>query len=148
MLFLIDRFLPNLNDAEIDIILVERRTFCFSTNLPAFGDGCDVDQWWLRVLELRSPSGSKLFTSLSKLIKILLILPCDQTPVERIFSMVNKIHTKYRPSIQNNTVCALLTCKINSKVPCGQTDIPNKLAKQVKTATMRRNHYFKEHTTV
>ena len=65
-----------------------------------------------------------------------------------VFSMVNKIHTKYRPSIQNNTVCALLTCKINSKVPCPQTDIPNKLAKQVKTATMSRNRYFKEHTTV
>ena len=148
VLFLIDRFLPDLNDAEIDIILEEWRTFCFSTNLPAFGDGCDVDQWWLRVLELRSPSGSQLFTSLSKLIKILLILPCDQAPVERVFSMVNKIHTKYRPSIQNNTVCALLTCKINSKVPCPQTDIPNKLAKQVKTATMSRNRYFKEHTTV
>ena len=118
VLFLIDRFLPDLNDAEIDIILEEWRTFCFSANLPAFGDGCDVDQWWLRVLELRSPSGSQLFTSLSKLIKILLILPCDQAPVERVFSMVNKIHTKYRPSIQNNTVCALLTCKINSKVPC------------------------------
>ena len=30
----------------------------------------------------------------------------------------SKFHTKYRPSIQNNTVCALLTCKINNKVPC------------------------------
>ena len=100
------------------------------------------------MLELRSPSGSQLFTSLSKLIKILLILPCDQAPVERVFSMVNKIHTKYRTGIQNNTVCALLTCKINSKVPCPQTNIPNKLAKQAKTATMRRNCYFKEHTTV
>ena len=100
------------------------------------------------MLEIRSPSGSRLFTSLSKLIKILLILPCDQAPVERVFSMVNKIHAKDRPSIQNNTVCALLTCKINSKIPCTQTDIPNKLAKQVKTATMLRNRYFKEHTTV
>ena len=97
------------------------------------------------MLELRSPSGSRLFTSLSKLIKILLILPCDLAPVERVFSMVNKIHTKDRPSIQNNTVCAL---KINSKIPSTQTDIPNKLAKQVKTATMLRNRYFKEHTTV
>ena len=115
VLFLIDRFLPQLNDAEIDIILEEWRTFCFSTNLPAFGDGCDVDQWCLRVLELRSPSISQLFTSLSKLINILLILPCDQAPVKRVFSIVNKIHTKYRSSIQNNTVCTLLTCKINSK---------------------------------
>ena len=55
----------------------------------------------------------------------------------------SKFHTKYRPSIQNNTVCALLTCKINSKVPCPQTYIPNKLAKQVKTATMRRNSYLR-----
>ena len=148
VLFLIDRFLPDLSDAEIDIILEEWRTFCFSADLPAFSDACDVDQWWLRVLELRSPSGSPLFSGLSKLIKILLILLCDQAPVERVFSMVNKIHSKYRPSLQNNTVCALLTCKVNSKVPCPQTEVSNELAKQVKTATMRRNNYFKEQSTV
>ena len=148
VLFLINRFLPDLSDAEIDITLEEWRKFCFSADLPAFSDACDVDQWWLRVLELRSPSGSPLFSGLSKLITILLILPCDQAPVERVFSMVNKIHTKYRPSLQNNTVCALLTCKVNSKVPCPQTEVSNELAKQVKTATMRRNSYFKEHSTV
>ena len=148
ILFLIDRFLPDLSDSEIDLILEEWRMFSFSTDLPALGDGCDIDQWWLRVLGLKSPSGTLLFSSLSKLIKILLILPCDQAPVERVFSMVNKIHTKYRPSIQNNTVCALLTCKVNNKVPCPQTVVTNELAKQVKTATMHRNSYFKEHTTV
>ena len=29
-----------------------------------------------------------------------------------------------------------------------QTEVSNELAKQVKTATMRRNSYFKEHSTV
>ena len=147
VMFLIDRFLPDLNDSEIDLILEEWRTYTLSMDLPAFGDGCQVDQWWLRVLGLKSPSGSLLFSSLGKLIRILLVLPCDQAPVERVFSMVNKIHTKYRPSMQNNTVCALLTCKVNSKVPCPQTEVSNELAKQVKAATMRRNSYFKEHNS-
>ena len=142
VLALVDRFLPDLNDAEIDAILEEWRVLRLSTDLPTCD--CEVDQWWLKVLEQKSPAGSPLYGNLSELIKILLILPCDQAPVERVFSMVNKIHTKYRPTIQNSSVCALLTCKINSKVPCSQMEVSNQLAKEVKTATMRRNNYFKE----
>ena len=146
VLTLVDRFLPNVSDAEIDVILEEWRHLHISPDLPVYGEGCDVSQWWLNVLDLRSPSGSALYSNLSRLIKILLVLPCDQAPVERVFSMVNKIHTKYRPTIQNNTVCALLTCKINNKVPCSQTIVSNHLAKQVKTAAMRRNESIKEQT--
>lgn len=105
-----------------------------------------VDQWWLKVIDLKSPSGSPLYSNLSDLIKVLLVLPCDQAPVERVFSMVNKFHTKYSPTIQNSSVCALLTCKVNSKVPCPQMAVSNHLAKQVKSAVTHRNNYLKEQT--
>ena len=88
MLFLIDHFLPDLSDTEVDIILEEWQTFRFSKDLPASDDSCDVDWWRLEVLELKSPTGSCLFRSLRGLLKTVLILPCDQAPVERVFLMV------------------------------------------------------------
>ena len=41
--------------------------------------------------------------------------------------MVNKIDTKFRPSLGNTTVCALLMSKINSGVPCPQLNVSEQL---------------------
>ena len=112
VLTLIDRFMKNLSDKEVDDILEEFRRLRFSTELPLFTDNT------------KSPSGTPLYKNL----RIILILPCDQAPV---FSMVNKIHTKYRPTIQNSNVCALLTCKVNNKIPCIEMSVSDNLAKQV-----------------
>ena len=51
----------------------------------------------------------------------------DQASVERVFSMVNKIDTKFRPSLGNTTVCALRMSKINSEVPCPQLNVSEQL---------------------
>ena len=139
VLTLIDRFMKNLSDKEVDDILEEFRRLRFSTELPPFTDNSEIDEWWLNVLDTKSPSGTPLYKNLGYLIRIILILPCDQAPVERVFSMVNEIHTKYRPTIQNSTVCALLTCKVNNKIPCIEMSVSDNLAKQVKSAAMSRN---------
>ena len=55
----VDQFLPYLNRAEIDAILEEWRLLCLSTDLPTCD--CEVDQWWLKVLEQKSSAGSPLY---------------------------------------------------------------------------------------
>ena len=100
VLTLIDRFMKNLSDKEVDDILEEFRRLRFSTELPPFTDNSEIDEWWLNVLDTKSPSGTPLYKNIGYLIRIIPILPCDQAPVERVFSMVNKLHTKYRPTIQ------------------------------------------------
>ena len=55
-------------------------------------------------------------------------------------TMVNKIDTKFRPSLGNTTVCALLMSKINSGVPCPQLNVSEQLLRDVKAAASRRNN--------
>ena len=56
--------------------------------------------------------------------------------------MVNKIDTKFRPSLGNTTVCALLMSKINSGVPCPQLNdnVSEQLLRDVKAAASKRNN--------
>ena len=63
--------------------------------------------------------------------------------VRTVFSMVNKIDTKFRPSLGNTTVCALLVSKINSGVPCPQgpqLNVSDQLLRDVKAAACKRNN--------
>ena len=92
---------------------------------------------------MKGPSGLATFGKLKRLAHVLLILPYDQAPVERVFSMVNKSDTKFRPSLGNTTVCALLVSKINSGVPCPQgpqLNVSEQLFRDVKAAASKRNN--------
>ena len=60
--------------------------------------------------------------------------------VRTVFSMVNKIDTKFRPSLGNTTVCALLMSKSNSGVPCPQLYVSEQLFRDVKAAASKRNN--------
>ena len=63
--------------------------------------------------------------------------------VRTVFSMVNKIDTKFRPSLGNTTVCALLMSNINSGVPCPQgpqLNVSEQLFRDVKAAEGKRNN--------
>ncbi|KAJ7341619.1 hypothetical protein JRQ81_005941, partial [Phrynocephalus forsythii] len=57
------------------------------------------------------------FSELPRLMKALLCLPHSNASSERVFSMVRKIVTENRMSLDNSTVCALLSCKINHSGP-------------------------------
>lgn len=52
------------------------------------------DVWWFEVLKMKGTSGQIKY---DKLIHVLLILPYDQAPIERVFSMVNNIDTTFWP---------------------------------------------------
>ena len=142
-----DKFFKDLSDEDVDEMLEEWRTFQVMPDLPPFkdvpADGNPPDQpdaWWAHIFKMKGPSGVTTFDKLKELIHVLLILPYDQVPVERVFSMVNKIDTKFRPSIGNTTVCALLACKINSEVPCQQLNVSVQLLHDVRAVASKRNN--------
>ena len=58
-------------------------------------------------------AGEQTFSNLVALMKPLQCLPHSNASSERIFSMVRKIATESRTSLHNDTVCALLSCKLN-----------------------------------
>ena len=50
------------------------------------------------------------FSQLARLMKALLCIPHSNASSERTFSMVKKIVTENRTSLNNRTLCALLSC--------------------------------------
>ena len=58
-------------------------------------------------------AGEQIFSNLAALMKSLLCIPHSNASGERTFFMVRKIVTESRTSLHNDTVCALLSLKLN-----------------------------------
>ena len=112
------------------------------SDLPEFNVlGHDIDLWWAQILKCTDfvDCNKPLFYQLLKFIKILLVMPYNQAPVERIFSMVGKIDTKFPPTISHDSVCSLLSCEMYYISDCYAVETPNMLIHSAKTATSRYN---------
>ena len=61
-------------------------------------------------------------------------LPVSNADTERVFSTVRKIITDYRTEseMEQDTLCALLTCKINCDCSCFELDTPMELYRAAK----------------
>ena len=68
-----EKVLPNLTDDQFDNILDEWKMYQGASDLPDFNVK-DVDCWWAQVLAQKDYNCSGVFTELSKLIRILLVL--------------------------------------------------------------------------
>ncbi|XP_047206297.1 uncharacterized protein LOC124858342 [Girardinichthys multiradiatus] len=75
------------------------------------------------------------FSELPRLMKALLCIPHSNASSERVFSMVRKIVTENRMSLDNSTVCALLSCKINHSGPGHKYTPSKRVLKDAKSAT-------------
>lgn len=95
--------------------------------------------YWQSVGEIVTLNGTTRFPYLSKLSKCLLALPVSNAETERVFSIVRKIVTDYRSQLDQSTLCALISCKVNNDFVCFQLDTPTGLLKQAKSATNTYN---------
>ena len=82
---------------------------------------------------------SHRFGVLSQLTKRVLVLLHSNADLERLFSMVRKIVTDQRVTLDLSTVCDLLSAKINSSKPCFDSShlLSAAFLRSVKTATCR-----------
>lgn len=79
------------------------------------------------------------FIELAKLMKGLLCIPHSNASSERVFSMVRKIVTENRMALDNSTVSALLSCKINHTGLAHKYTTFQKVLKCAKSATYMSN---------
>ena len=88
-------------------------------------------------------AGERIFSNLTALMKSLLCIPHSNASSERTFSMVRKIATESRTSLHNDTVCALLSCKLNcDRIAAGFK--PSKVQlNAAKKATRKYNQAYK-----
>lgn len=56
-----------------------------------------------------------------------------------VFSIVRKIVTDYHSQMEQNTLCALVSCKLNNDAKCYELETPNELLSRACTATMDYN---------
>ena len=71
-----------------------------------------MDKYW-GFMGRKKIAGEQIFRNLATLMKSLQCIPLSNASSKRIFSMEWKIVTENRTSLHNDTVCALLSCKLN-----------------------------------
>ena len=112
-------------------------------NIPT-GTTTDVCSYWQQVGQMRVLNGALRFPNLTKLAKCVLALPVSNADTERVFSIVKKIVTSYRTDLEQSTLCALLSCKLNCDFNCFELETPTDLLRRAKGATME---YNRSHST-
>ena len=96
-----------------------------------------IDQFWGLL-------GKDRYSELPRLMKALLSIPHSNASSERVFSMVRKIVTENRMSLDNTTVSALLSCKINYSGPVHKYTPSKTVLRNAKSATNLYNKSLKE----
>lgn len=134
-----DKF-DDLEEEVLDYVLTS------STVLPSVhrdeGEptkSAELCAYWQAIGDIKTLQGEARFPSLVSLAKCLLSLPVSNADTERVFSIVRKIVTDYRTEMEQDTLCALLTCKINCDCSCYELDTPKELLRAAKVATMEYN---------
>ena len=102
-----------------------------------------MDVIWGYLSSLKLGNGSHNFGGISDVAKTVLILPHSNAGEERVFSLIRKNKTAFRPSLQvDGTLASLLTIKMANKE--SSFEPPADLLSSAKKATW---NYNKEHLT-
>ena len=84
--------------------------------------------FWQEVGRMSTVAGTAMLPNLTSLAKCMLALPVVNVDTERVFSIVRKIITDYRNQMEQNTLCALVSCKLNNDNKCYELETPNELS--------------------
>ena len=122
--------LDNLEAELMDYQLSE------SDDLPPYERGVTrLDKWWAEVGALKTGTGEARFPNLFTLMQCLLILPHSTAQVEGVFSLVRRIKTEFRASLEYSSLCALLACKLNTDCACFELPTTPELLHAAKQST-------------
>jgi len=87
----------------------------------------DVLTFWIKVINITKGDNTKMFPLLKVVIKNIMTLPHSSACVERIFSCVNLIKTKYRNRLNTHNLIGLLhTKRVIKDSNCFSYDFDNK----------------------
>jgi len=99
-----------------------------------------MDIIWSYLSGARTMDGKLLFKKLANVALLVLTLPHSNTQEERVFSMVTKNKTKFRPSLElDGTLSNILTIKLANADPCYAFEPPQEVLDATKNATVEYN---------
>ncbi|KAK2166898.1 hypothetical protein NP493_1299g00004 [Ridgeia piscesae] len=107
-------------DEHHDALVAEFQDYQLSADdeLPLYTADSRVDTFWADMAKKKTFAGAMRFTHLAHLITTLSVIAHSNAHSERVFSMCHKINTDARSQLGNDTLRALLSCKINMGEPC------------------------------
>ncbi|KAI0224406.1 hypothetical protein LSAT2_024570, partial [Lamellibrachia satsuma] len=88
-----------------------------------------------RFVSLRTSRRVVSFPLMARIMTPLLSLPHSNAEVERLFSILRKVHTDYRYRLHADTVTAYIQCKMNIDSCCHELVVPTEMLKFAKSAT-------------
>ena len=106
-----------------------------------------ADILWHELEKQRDSDGKKKFGLLAPIAKLVLTLPHSNADEERVFSIVRKNKTIFRPNLSlDTTLPSILQCKVNgfSHTKCFQFEPSHDVLQHAKPATWQ---YNKEHSS-
>ena len=99
-----------------------------------------MDIVWHHLSSLKAPDGNPRFNRLSKIAKVVLVIPHSNAQEERIFSMVRKNKTCFRPNLDpKGTLSSILTVKLATKQECHHYEPTKEVLNKAKSATWEYN---------
>ena len=99
-----------------------------------------MDFLWQYISTMKTPNHTQRFVMLSKIAMLVLVIPHSNAEEERIFSMVRKNKTAFRPSLDpKGTLSTILTIKLGHDKPSHQFEQTKEVLKKAKSATWNYN---------
>ncbi len=103
-----------------------------------------MDFVWSHMRLMKHPDGSPTLNKLAEVALLLLTLPRSNAAEERVFSLVTKNKTKFRPNLQlNGKLSGILTIKLATNgLPCKKYEPSEEVLTTAKKATMNYNKTY------
>ena len=99
-----------------------------------------MDILWAYLSTMKNPDGMLRFPMLSKVAHLVLVLPHSNAQEERVFSLVTKNKTAFRPNLRlDGTLSSILTVKLANPEPCHKYELPKAVIETARKATMDYN---------
>ena len=96
-----------------------------------------MDVIWSFLSTLKNINGKPIFERLSK---VVLTLPHLNASEQRVFSLINKNKTKFRPSLKlDGTLASIIMIRLANTQPCYKFEPPEQIIDSSKKATMVYN---------
>lgn len=101
-----------------------------------------MDTLWHYLSTLKSGDGYQRFQKLCKIAKLVLVIPHSNADEERVFPMIRKNKTPFRPSLGLDKTLPSLTVKLATEEPCHQFQPTSSVVERAGKVTWE---YNKEH---
>ena len=99
-----------------------------------------MDVVWHHLANLKGGHGRLIFPRLSKVAKLVLTLPHSNAAEERVFSIVHKNKTSFRPNLSlDTTLRSLLTVKLATHGPCFKIEPAEEVVRRAGKVTWEYN---------